>query len=208
VRSTVPVGGGRSPLAFGAETLARHMNSQQNESTARSANPPKPTQRLALLIGIACVLGVFALAWPRVRDWQSHRTLISQLTVRLAEVEKLATTTLENTEFVRGPGSRLTESVSGWYKITQQRLDLSRERAFLRQRVAGLDATRIVANSLPDAENGPLTEALRRCQTKWRSVVPSEITDDENCNWEKLATQVNEALMGFAKEVRELPYIK
>jgi hypothetical protein len=51
-------------------------------------------------------------------------------------------------------------------------------------------------------------EAFHRCQAKWHSVVPSEITDDENCNWDKLAVEVNSALAAFAKEVRELPYVR
>jgi hypothetical protein len=191
-------------------------NAQQNITTSGCAEQPKQKRRLLVLIAIACVLGVFALVWPRFRDWQSQRTLVSQLNIQLCKIEKLSTIPLNGTRTQAFGGlqvggtkfGQLTVEVSGWYKVTQHRLNLDTERDFLRERVVALCEVEPIANSLPDAKSKPLMEAFHRCQAKWHSVVPSEITDDENCNWDKLAVEVNSALAAFAKEVRELPYVR
>ena len=193
------------------------MNAQQNIRNSESLQQPKQKQRrLLVLIAIACVLGTFALGWPRFRDWRSQRTLVSQLATQLREIENLSSTTIENTRSrsfggVQVEGTRfrqLTENVPGWYEVTQRRLNLDTERAFLRDRVAALSEIKAIASSLPDTTREPLMEAFRRCQAKWHSVVPSQITDDENCDWEKLAAEVNSALASFAKELRALSYVQ
>lgn len=192
------------------------MNAQQNISTTISPDQPKHRKRLVLLITIACILGVFALAWQRILGWQSQRKLISQLTAQLSKIEKLSATSLNSTKRGNFQGvtvmgtrfTQVTEEVPGWYKVTQHRLQLDTEIAFLRERVDALQKIHSIAYSLPDEKSEPLMEAFRRCQEKWLSVVPSEIKDDENCNWDKLATEFNSVLATFAKEVRELPYVK
>jgi len=168
--------------------------------------------RMVVLAVLGCVVVAAAVGVPRYLGWREQLDTRRRLESAVDRINQLSQAPLvrTNRKAVQGvlgaDGHRhewVTDEASGWYKVTQRRLELANEITFLSERMDAVTQLASLAGMLPQKEGAHATEAVERFREAWRAIVPREIEDDVRCDWDALGKDINAALAELARELEK-----